>query len=49
MVTLAVTETLVPEGLMVQCGGSRTFSSSFSGESITAGLWEQSRDRGVKS
>lgn len=38
MVTLAVTEMVVPEGLMVQCGGATTRSSSFSGESITAGL-----------
>lgn len=38
MVTLAVTETVVPEGLMVQRGGAMTRSSSFSGESITAGL-----------
>lgn len=42
MVTLAVTETVLPEGLMVQRGGARTRSSSFSGESITAGLWGQS-------
>lgn len=44
MVTLAVTDTVVPEGLMVQRGGARTRSSSFSGESITAGLWGQSRE-----
>lgn len=44
MVTLAVTETVVPEGLMVQRGGSVTRSSSFSGESITAGLWGHSRE-----
>ena len=44
MVTLAVTETVVPEGLMVQRGGSMTRSSSFSGESITAGLWGHSRE-----
>lgn len=46
MVTLAVTETVVPEGLMVQRGGARTRSSSFSGESITAGLWGQRREGG---
>lgn len=38
MVTLAVTEMVVPEGLMVQYGGATTRSSSFNGESITAGL-----------
>ena len=45
-VTLAVTEMVVPDGLMVQCGGTKTFSSSFSGESITAGLWGQSSEGG---
>lgn len=39
MVTLAVTEMVVPEGLMVHRGGATTRSSSFSGESITAGVW----------
>lgn len=46
MMTLAVTETVVPEGLMVQRGGAITRSSSFSGESITAGLCRQSKDGG---
>lgn len=46
MVTLAVTEMVVPEGLMVQRGGAVTFSSSFSGALISAGLWGQSRDGG---
>ena len=48
MVTLAVTETVVPEGLMVQRGGARTLSSNFSGESITAGLWGQRSEGGSK-
>jgi hypothetical protein len=39
MVTLAVTEMVVPKGLMVQRGGAMARSSSFNGESITAGLW----------
>lgn len=38
MVTLAVTETVVPEGLIVQRGGAVARSSSFSGESISAGV-----------
>lgn len=46
MVRLAVTEMVVPEGLMVQRGGATTRSSSFSGESITAGLWGWSREGG---
>lgn len=42
MVTLAVTEMVVPDGLMVQRGGLVASSFSFSGELITVGLWRQS-------
>lgn len=38
MVRLAVTEMVVPEGLMVQRGGVVAYSSTLSGEFITAGL-----------
>lgn len=38
MVTLAVTEMVVPVGLMVQRGGLTASSFSFSGELITVGL-----------
>lgn len=44
MVTLAVTVMVAPEGLMVQRGGAMTRSSSFSGESITTGLWGKTRN-----
>lgn len=43
MVTLAVTEMVVPDGLMVQRGELMACSFSFSGELITVGLWRQSK------
>ena len=41
MVTLAVMEMVVPDGLMVQRGGLVASSFSFSGELITVGLWRR--------
>lgn len=49
MVTLAVTEMVVPEGLMVQRGGLTACSFSFSGELITVGLWRRGKEGGSQS
>lgn len=49
MVTLAVTEMVVPEGLMVHRGGLTACSFSFSGELITVGLWRQGKEGGSQS